>query len=119
MIKKIVTFFAIIAVFALPQIALAQFTISPNLPTTLGISTTTKTVEDTMISIVNWVLGLLGLIAVIMIMASAVIAATSGDSNKAETAKKALFGAIIGLVVVLLAWAIVHFVVQATNTVTN
>lgn len=119
MTKKILVFLALIGIILLPQVVFAQFTISPNLATTLGISTTTKTLENTAISVVNWVLGLLGLIAVIMIMASAIIAATSGDSNKSETAKKALIGAIIGLVVVLLAWAIVNFVVDATNKVTN
>lgn len=117
--KKILSFFTALFFCSIPFVAQAQFTISPNLPTSFGISNTTKTLQQTIVSVVNWVLGLLGIIAVIMIIASVIIGATTSDSNREATAKKALISAIIGLIVVILAYAIVTFVVQATNNVTN
>lgn len=72
--------------------------------------------KTTVINILQWVLGILALVAVTMIITSVVIAATS--SERAEAAKKTIAGAVIGLVIVLLAWAIVLFVANTTSNVT-
>ncbi|MFH1534374.1 MAG: hypothetical protein ABIF80_00130, partial [Patescibacteria group bacterium] len=70
----------------------------------------------------QWILGLLGLIAVIMILIGGFKWMTAGgNEEKIESAKKLLTSAIIGLVIVLLAWAIVIFalgVLQNTSGVT-
>ncbi len=84
---------------------------------TFGLGT--ADLKQTVINIVNWVLGLLGLIAVIMIIASVTIIAAQGGSEAADRAKKSLTAAIVGLIVVLLAWAIVIFVVGTTSNVTK
>lgn len=72
--------------------------------------------KTTVINILNWLLGILALVAVTMIIASVVVAAT--NSERAEAAKKTITGAVIGLIIVLLAWAIVLFVANTTSNVT-
>lgn len=73
--------------------------------------------KTTTINIIKLVLGLLTLVAVTMIIGSVVVAATS--SERAEAAKKTITGAVIGLIIVLLAWAIVLFVANTTSNVTT
>lgn len=75
--------------------------------------------KATMLNILQWVLGILALVAVAMIIASVIIAATSGEGNRAEVAKKTITGAVIGLIIVLLAWAIVLYVANTTSNVTS
>lgn len=81
----------------------------------LGLST--ADLVTTVTRIIQWVLGLLGLIAVIMIIIGGFRWMTAGgNEEKVEAAKKILTAAIIGLIIVLLAWAIVIF---ATGTLNN
>jgi len=83
----------------------------------LGLNETdAKTVT---LNILRWVLGIMALVAVAMIIFSGVIAVTSGDSEKGAVARRVISGAIIGLIIVLLAWAIVIFVARTTVNVTN
>lgn len=74
--------------------------------------------KETMLNVLRWVLGIMALVAVAMIIFSGIIAATSSDEDRAATAKKVISGAVIGLVVILLAWAIVIFVTRSTANVT-
>lgn len=118
--KYLVAGLLTLVVLAVPAATFAQFTIDSNLPSTLGVSNTTKDVQDMIISVVNWVLALLGLIAVIMILYGGFVWLTAGgNEEKVASAKKIISAAIIGLIIVLLAYAIVTFVVNTTNTVTN
>ncbi len=81
----------------------------------LGLGT--ADLVDTVVNLVNWVLGLLGIVAVIMILIGGFRWMTAGgNEEKVESAKKILYAAVIGLVIVLLAWAIVIF---TTNTLSN
>ena len=79
----------------------------------------TADLKETTINIIKLVLGLLGLIAVVMIIASGFIAATSANEDRAATAKKVIVGAVVGLIIVLLAWAIVTFATRTTVNVTQ
>jgi heme/copper-type cytochrome/quinol oxidase subunit 2 len=72
--------------------------------------------KTTVINIIQWVLGILALVAVVMIIVSIIVAATASDDERVERAKKGIFGALIGLIIVLIAWAIVIFV---AGTFTN
>jgi len=55
-----------------------------------------------------------GVVAVIIILAAGIFYITSqGDASKIARAKQAITGAIIGLVVVILAFAITNFVIGA------
>lgn len=70
--------------------------------------------EDNIKTIVNVLLFLLGAIAVIMIIIGGIRYATSnGDAGQVKSAKDVILYAVIGLVVAILAYAIVNFVVGA------
>jgi len=65
-------------------------------------------------TVINVALGLIGLIAVIIIIYGGIQYMTStGDSTKVKKAKDTILYGIIGLVVALLAYAIVKFVLGA------
>ncbi len=74
--------------------------------------------KQTTLNILQWVLGIMTLVAVSMIIFSGFIAATSSDAEKGEQARRVILGAVIGLIIVLLAWAIVLFVARTTANVT-
>lgn len=66
---------------------------------------------DTIQVIVNVALGVIGVVAVVMIILGGVQYTTSaGDAGKVKKAKDTIMYGIIGLVVALLAFAIVNFV---------
>lgn len=115
--KKIATGLLTIAALALPLTAAAQVG-TGNYGTTFGLGT--ADLESTVVNVVQWVLGFLGLVAVIMILIGGFQWMTAGgNEEKIASAKKIISAAVIGLIVVLLAWAIVIFVVSQTNTWTT
>ena len=68
--------------------------------------------KDNIMTVINWVLGIIGIVCVIVIIIGGVQYMTStGDPGKVKKAKDTLLYAIIGLVVVILAAAIVNFVI--------
>ena len=72
---------------------------------------TPSTVGEIIPSITNTLLTAAGIIAVIMIIVGGIMYSLSaGDSKKAGTAKDTILYAVIGLVITLLAGAIVNFV---------
>jgi multisubunit Na+/H+ antiporter MnhB subunit len=73
-----------------------------------------KGLTDLIQIIVNVLLFLLGAIAVIMIVLGGIKYTTSnGDSSQLTSAKNTILYAVVGLVVAILAYAIVNFVVAA------
>ena len=69
---------------------------------------------NTLNTIINVVIGLIGFVAVIVIILGGVQYTTSaGDSNKVKKAKDTIMYGVIGLVIALLAFAIVNFVVSS------
>lgn len=66
--------------------------------------------------IINTIIFVIGMIAVVMIILGGINYATSqGDPNKVKKGKDTILYGIIGLVVALLAFAIVNFVLGALN----
>ncbi len=64
-------------------------------------------------NLVNLLLAVLGFIAVIMIIIGGIRYTTSnGDSNSTKAAKDTILYSVVGLVVAILAYAIVNFVVD-------
>lgn len=115
--KKLIAGFLTVAAVALPLVATAQIT-NREWGTTFGMNT--ADLESTVIKIIQWVLGFLGLIAVIMILIGGFYWMTAGgNEEKVASAKKIISAAVIGLIVVLLAWAIVTFVVKTASNVTT
>jgi len=113
--KYISTIFFIGSLIVLPLATHAEL-IDENFGSTFGLGT--SDLESTVVKIIQWVLGLLGLIAVIMILYGGFIWMTAGgNEERVETAKKIITAAVVGLVVVLLAWAIVIFVIRTGENV--
>ncbi|MDP2684124.1 MAG: hypothetical protein Q8P20_03635 [bacterium] len=113
------TLFALVglAVFAMPLTA-AAVTVDPGLGTTLTLGT--ADLKGTVVSIIQWALGLLGLIAVVMVLYGGFTWMTAGgNEEKISKAKKIISAAVIGLIIVLLAWAIIIFVVDTARDVTT
>lgn len=108
--------FSLLLVTALPVHAVTPFSLE-NIGGSVGLGS--ADLKGTVVNVIQWVLGILALVAVAMIIASVVIAATAGDEDRAEKAKRVIIGALIGLIIVLLAWAIVIFVAgSAKNVIT-
>ena len=64
-------------------------------------------------SILNWIFGIIGIVAVVMIIIGGFNFMTSaGDPGKVKKGKDTILYGIIGLVVALLAFAIVNFVLN-------
>lgn len=71
-----------------------------------------KNITDTVKTAINVILYILGSAAVIMIIYSGILYVMSGgDENNVKKAKSTLMYSVIGLVVALLAYAIVNFVI--------
>ena len=71
-----------------------------------------RSLSDSIIGIINAVIGVLGLVCVVVIIIGGVNYMTSsGDASKVKKAKDTILYGLIGLVVCVLAFAIVNFVI--------
>ncbi len=69
--------------------------------------------NTTMKKVINMLLYIVGLVSVISIIIGGILYTTSvGDQSKIQTAKNTIMYAVIGLVVAILAFAIVNFVIS-------
>ena len=81
---------------------------------------TDKSPIDVTMNAVQWTLGMLGLIAVIMIIYGGFTWMTAaGNEERITKAKGVLKAAIIGLIVILLSWAIVFGIFTTTRNVST
>ena len=104
-----------LAALILPMAALAV-SFDTTFAGSLGF--TSVDLKATVLNIITFLLGLLGLIAVVFIIYAGFIWMTAGgNEDKVDKAKQIISSASIGLVIVLLAWAIVNFVLKTTNQV--
>lgn len=72
--------------------------------------------ETTIIDIVNVIIGVLGVVAVLVVVLGGIQYMTSsGDSGKVKKAKDTILYGVIGLVICVLAYAIVNFVISAIS----
>lgn len=83
---------------------------------TTGVNTVGNNSNDLMNSvtgIINGIIAALGIVAVIIIIIGGVNYMTSsGDANKVKKAKDTILYGVIGLVICVLAFAIVNFVIS-------
>jgi len=116
--SKLATGLALTAAVALPLTAVAATPFSiENIGGSIGLGT--ADLKGTVINIINWVLGILSLLAVIFVIYGGFVWLTAaGNEEKIEQAKKIIGAAVVGLIVILLAWAIVIFVAGTTKNVT-
>ena len=76
--------------------------------------------RTTVARVINVALSLLGVIAVVIILIGGFRWMTAGGNDeKVEEARKWIFSGIIGLAVILSAWAIARFVLSSLSTATR
>lgn len=76
--------------------------------------------KKTVLNIVQLVLGLMTLIAVVLVIYGGFVWLTSaGNEDNIEKAKRIISAAVVGLIIILLAWAVVIFVTRTTANVTS
>ena len=106
--KKFLKSAGILAITLAPHAALAQL-VSPATP--VGLST--ESLEGTIGTILNAVLGLVGVIALGVILYGGFRWMTAaGNEEAVGEAKKIITAGVIGLIIVIVAWAVVSFVIN-------
>ena len=109
---------AITGLLALPLVPATVFAASPAEQIKQGVTDVGGTGDEEELSegiktIVNVMLFILGAIAVIMIIIGGIRYATSnGDSSQLQSAKNTILYAVVGLVIAILAYAIVQFIIE-------
>jgi len=125
--KKIVGFAAsaaLCASIAIPAVTFAQGTLNAN---DLGVGAIQGTVKlgsgdvrQTAARIINVALGFLGIIAVVIVLLGGFkYMIAGGQEEKTTEAKNYIISGIIGLAIILSAWAITSFVISRLLTATQ
>jgi len=122
-VKKLTTLlFSLLTVaslFAFPAMVGAQDPFGLNYGGATGLGQ--QDPRETAARIIRAGLGLLGIVAIVIVLWGGILWMTAGgDTDKVASAKKVLFSGIIGLIIILSAFAIAQFVLnqllQATGT---
>lgn len=114
---KLSTGLALAAMAAAPFSVLATTFSLEDVGNVVGLGT--ADLKATVFNIIQWVLSILGLMAVTFIIYGGFVWLTAaGNEEKIEKAKKIIGSAVVGLIIVLMAWAIVIFVTGTTKNVT-
>ncbi len=105
-------------VYLLPLVFVSRAHAAPSIefPTSFA-DFSTQDVKATIQNIVRIIVGFLGIIVIIIILYGGFLWLTSfGDEDKIGQAKKLIASGVVGLVVVLAAYAIANFVVNSLVT---
>jgi len=79
-----------------------------------GVNLGTRPLRETVSGVVNIVLGFLGILATLIILLGGFKWMTSqGNSDKVDEAKKMIGAGVVGLVIVLVAYAVARFVLAS------
>jgi hypothetical protein len=109
-LKTAVFSLAAFSLAALPALGATHLNLGVNYGTGIGLGS--KDIRATIASIINVAMGLLGIIAVVIILLGGFKWMTAGGAqDKVDAAKKLIVSGIIGLVIILAAYAIATFVV--------
>jgi len=101
-------------ILALP--ALAQPDLGTGYANNLDLVTTNEDPRDVAVNIVRYLMTFLGIIAVVIILLGGFKWMTAaGNEDKVAEAKKLLAAGVIGLIIILAAFAIVTFVINTTG----
>lgn len=125
--KKLITIFtsAVIAIFGLSLIPATthadtnicnQSGVPEEVRQANGCSGGATSIDEVVVNIINGIVGILSLVSVIFIVVGGVnYMASAGDAGKIAKAKSTILYAVIGLVICVLAFAIVNFLVNIFN----
>jgi len=81
--------------------------------------TNQRTLPEIIGNIIKWVLGLVGVVLLVMFIYGGVLYATSaGSEEKVETGKKVMLYAILGVIIIALAFALTNWIIKALFTAT-
>jgi hypothetical protein len=127
MSKKILAFglsLFIVTLLVLPTFVLAQGNVGTNdvLGINYGASTGlgSRDIRDTVGSIINVALGLLGIVAVVIVLIGGFEWMTAGgNEEQTSKAKQRILAGVIGLAIILSAYAISRFVVGSLVNATK
>ena len=80
----------------------------------------TRDVRETVAQIIRVAMGLLGIVAVVIILIGGFYWMTAGgDETRVETGKKWIFSGVIGLAIILSAYALANFIINSLVTATT
>ena len=98
-----------------------QFEFNPSTTTSCGAtSDTSNNIQNLLTDAINIFSVVVGLVAVVMIIVGGLKYITSGgESSKVSGAQSTILYAIVGLVIVVLAQVIVHFVLNRATTASS
>jgi hypothetical protein len=118
--KKLFVFLTI-ASLMLPVVVFAQNDIlGLNVINNANIGLTASDPRATAARLINVALGFLGIIAVVIVLYGGFMWMTAaGNEERITKAKQILTAGIIGLVIIIMAWAIASYVVGTLMEVTN
>lgn len=115
--KKTVLSLAGLTLWCLPLAAGAAASLGIEYGTATGLGT--QDLKETITSVVNVLMGFLGIIAVIVILLGGFKWMTAGGGeDKIDEAKKLIGAGIVGLVIILAAYAIATYVINTISSAT-
>jgi len=120
--KYITSAFAAVGSFLMYSVAYAQGLISTtDQPGKLAAATGGQTsARDLVLTFLNFFLGFLGLLAVIMVIYGGILYVTAGgEPDKADKGKKIIMYAVVGIVIILLSFALVYTVLGGLGAGTD
>jgi len=105
------------ALLALPVVALGQASLGIEVGGSTGLGS--RDLKETITAVLNVLLGFLGIIAVIVILLGGFKWMTAGgNEDKTGEAKKLIGAGIVGLVIILAAYAIATYVINTISSAT-
>ena len=120
-LAKVALALGVVATLAVPVASFAvtatSFSIE-SIGTQIGLGETD--LKQTVLNIIRLILGLMTLVAVVLVIYGGFVWLTAaGNEDNVEKAKRIISAAVIGLIIILLAWAVVIFVARTTSNVTT
>jgi TRAP-type C4-dicarboxylate transport system permease small subunit len=118
--NKLAKFAVIAGTLGLMALPIASYAATTFSIVSIDVGLGTADLKDTVLNVIRLVLGLMTLVAVVLIIYGGFTWLTAaGNEENVEKAKKIISAAVIGLIIILLAWAIVIFVAKTTANVTT
>ena len=107
-INKQIIPLVILSLFLIPLATLAQVDFGLGYGSAIGLGT--RDIRETIARIINISLGILGLLMVLIIIWGVVGAASGYGTDRGETARKTIVAGVIGLLIIIVAYALSTFV---------
>lgn len=115
---KFAAWASVLPILLLPATAMAQLTDAQSeltsVGTAIGTDATTNDLPELIGNLINVLLSVLGIVLVVLVVYAGFLYLTAaGDDDKVKKAKKLLTQSIIGLVIIIAAYAIATYVIDA------